>query len=101
LEELISSHFIQDFVELESVDEQQFPESELDDSDVLRVELSEYVCSEDEQEEDDEDEQEEDLFMDEEQEEELEVLLQLSLQEEPSLIPVTEIKEQESLFSQL
>jgi len=44
------------------------------------------------------DEQEED---DEDEEELLEVLLQLSLQEEPALIPVTEIKEQESLLSQL
>jgi hypothetical protein len=47
--------------------------------------------------------------MDEEQDDEedcfvvvlLEVLLQLSLQEEPALIPVTETNEHESLLSQL
>jgi len=112
LEELTSSHLEQDSEELEpellDVDDDVL-ELQLDDSVVLFVELSEYVCSEEEDDEvEDELEEKEDGKEDEEEElfeelddELLEVLLQLSLQEEPALIPVTEIKEQESLFSQL
>lgn len=51
----------------------------------------------------DEDEEDDDEKLEEVEglEELLEVLLQLSLQEEPALIPVQEINEQESLLSQL
>ena len=55
----------------------------------------------DEDDEHDEGDEHDDDGVHEDEDELLEVLLQLSLQEEPALIPVTEINEQESLLSQL